>query len=704
MEAAAIERRAHGGPRILLDVPVELAHAGYDESFLADSVNVGPGGLSMRAPYLPDVGERLTCRFGTDDGISVNAEAEVVWADANNGHEGEFGLRFVDLTPDAHRALRSILVGSYVPPAPPDAAPGRTVERPAERTVEPVEEARLRIQLDGVQTPVSARVLHRDGGGVTVEQELPFLRLLTGIVDDGGRRGHIQSVDLVVEDGIPRLLLDLAYDGAHDDGAHDDGAHDDGAHADRAHGDGAPDEIARELAAPRDDATWVDAEPAAEPSPGVDTLDTAWAGDSASRESTLPDASAQPEAPPEVAVRATGRQAAGLDDVDEPSTDHEVSEEPDDEAREDAKAFRRSLLTRPLAERAFTALPFDAAKLRAAAARLGPHLEVVKLHILRVAAVLRARFGPLAIRSYASGRTQLRALWLLFARRMSPRLAKKRRTTAPVARESNLTGVAKFRRARPEAAAHVATDGRTPRRFGRWVLAAVLGVAALALGAYAMWGEPEVEAAVPPIATLPAPGSTEVSATPGVNGDAPASASDSLPAAPAELPMPRALAAASREAGPIAPPTFPSLRDGARPQAPQVVPAGSPYAVDVRAGRAEPSPSAGSGGGAAPSPGVRMFGEATVDNGETFLIRMSRPVETVEGEALDNGFRISVPGSLSLDRAGPIARQHALVDRSMILNRGDHAELTVHFVEGSRPAYRVQGRGSALEIVIARRR
>ena len=64
---------------------------------------------------------------------------------------------------------------------------------------------------------------------------------------------------------------------------------------------------------------------------------------------------------------------------------------------------------------------------------------------------------------------------------------------------------------------------------------------------------------------------------------------------------------------------------------------------------------------------------------------------------------VTIPNSLSLDRAGPIASNHPLVERAMILNRGDHAELTITFVEGRRPAYRVVARNSAIELVIGRR-
>ena len=57
---------------------------------------------------------------------------------------------------------------------------------------------------------------------------------------------------------------------------------------------------------------------------------------------------------------------------------------------------------------------------------------------------------------------------------------------------------------------------------------------------------------------------------------------------------------------------------------------------------------------------------------------------------------------LSLSRAGPIAAAHPDVEHASILNRGEFSELTVRFVAGRKPAYRVEARGPAIEITIAR--
>jgi hypothetical protein len=96
------------------------------------------------------------------------------------------------------------------------------------------------------------------------------------------------------------------------------------------------------------------------------------------------------------------------------------------------------------------------------------------------------------------------------------------------------------------------------------------------------------------------------------------------------------------------------------------------------------------------------FGADSVAGGEKYVLRMSNPVAEMDGIIEEDGFSVTIPGSLSLSRAGPIATAHPDVEHASILNRGDFSELTVRFVAGRRPAYRVEARGPAIEIAIAR--
>ena len=96
------------------------------------------------------------------------------------------------------------------------------------------------------------------------------------------------------------------------------------------------------------------------------------------------------------------------------------------------------------------------------------------------------------------------------------------------------------------------------------------------------------------------------------------------------------------------------------------------------------------------------FGEDEVPNGRTFVLRMSGPVRTLEGEKREDGFTVRIPGRLALDRASPIASSHRAIARALILNRGEYAELTVEFLPGMRPKYQVAGKDSTIEVTLER--
>jgi len=123
-------------------------------------------------------------------------------------------------------------------------------------------------------------------------------------------------------------------------------------------------------------------------------------------------------------------------------------------------------------------------------------------------------------------------------------------------------------------------------------------------------------------------------------------------------------------------------------------PAQSPGASPTLADPTAPS--------AAAAPAQAVFGSSEVPNGRVFAIRMSGPVESVEGDQREDGFTVRVPGRLALDRASPIATSHRAVARAMILNRGDYAELTVDFLPGLRPKYQVAARDNSIEVTLER--
>jgi hypothetical protein len=119
----------------------------------------------------------------------------------------------------------------------------------------------------------------------------------------------------------------------------------------------------------------------------------------------------------------------------------------------------------------------------------------------------------------------------------------------------------------------------------------------------------------------------------------------------------------------------------------------------------ETSANSASSAVAAKSPSMKTttsFGAKTVARGRSYLIRMSGPVEGLQGVALPDGFRVTVPGALALDKASPLAAAVTSVQSAKIRNRGDHAELTVQFKPDRTPKYRVVAKGAALEVIIER--
>jgi len=80
---------------------------------------------------------------------------------------------------------------------------------PASR-IAPAEDAHL--MLEGMDTPIHTQITRRSERGMTVEQPLPFLQLRTMVQDQSARCARIESVSMLVCDGMPRLVLDLAYE------------------------------------------------------------------------------------------------------------------------------------------------------------------------------------------------------------------------------------------------------------------------------------------------------------------------------------------------------------------------------------------------------------------------------------------------------------------------------------------------------------
>ena len=688
---AAVDRRTTEGARISLDVPVELAHTGHEEKFVADAVNLGLGGLTMRAPYLPDIGQPLTCRFETRDGQSIEAGAEVAWSDPS---AGQFGLHFVSVPAATRRTLRDVVLGAV--PVRPEPTTGET------SAVNANPAAVQSVRRVGADEPLPGRVLSASALGLSFEQALPDLELDSSfVVDESGALGRLANVHLALEDGTPRLVLDILYEG----GADDPRATSEATIPDfllceePAFLVESKDEIStldlrnpsRSVAAAAFGPDEVPESPLFREEEVEDAIDLMLAEKAFDEATTFNRQEGLPARAEDLvealdesgAEEAASEHAEGVVESLSATGVAEDAAEPDADAeslRAQPHAKPPSSFTSPIAAKAFQ--------------RLGTDFSAVRRWFGRRAAVLswlttvwsgardwtRQRGMPLLTAQVARARRKVLGVSAGARRAVArlrvehPRFGLGRRTkrkTAPAPHGSNVALAAQRRDARRRG------HGEPLRRvkWGRWLLLAVIVGVAVAL-LRPVFGESTAE----PMnaAVTPKPAFLALAKLSGTE-ESSDGAVESFEGSDAD-----------------AEPTRGSGDPRARTDS---LPASSPYAVDVNEAETTSSNAAPPAAGTSPL----RFGEASVPGGEAYVLRMSQPVTELEGRPLDRGFSVVVPGTLSLDRAGPLARSHPLVEHSTILNRGDHAELSVRFVEGRKPAYRVQGRGAALEITIAQR-
>jgi len=194
------ERRAPGATRMPFDALVEVGGA-LGPTFEAQAVNVSEDGIQLRTAYLPEAGQPLTCRFDAGPGHNVLASGEVVWA---NGAEegGEFAVRFTDVDAESVEALKGIC--------------GVQGESPVQAG------SKVRLHIDGLASPMRAKIRDAQASAVTVGSDLGFLQVgrsleLEDATSGRKRPANIDRVDVVVDPAsqVPQLVVTLRYsDGA----------------------------------------------------------------------------------------------------------------------------------------------------------------------------------------------------------------------------------------------------------------------------------------------------------------------------------------------------------------------------------------------------------------------------------------------------------------------------------------------------------
>ncbi len=211
------ERRSPGAGRVPVETLVEICgNEPGVPAFEAESLNVSGRGMHVRTAYLPEEGAPLVCRF-EDRGREIVVEGVVAWRN-EQARGGEFGIQFTALDSGSVDALRE-LCGTDVAqgePEPDDTAESELEAPPAAETG-----TRVRLHIDGLGSPMKARI--RAGGSrkVSVGSNLEFLKVGRHLeledLNAGDKRGaHIDSVDVVVDpqSQVPQLVVSLRFDDA----------------------------------------------------------------------------------------------------------------------------------------------------------------------------------------------------------------------------------------------------------------------------------------------------------------------------------------------------------------------------------------------------------------------------------------------------------------------------------------------------------
>lgn len=670
-----LDRRAARGRRFSMQVAVELGLDGERRLVAADAVNLSRGGLSIRGRRVPDVGTRVRCRFATmPGGTEIDADSEVVWAREGVEDGGSFGLRFVDLDPMASGLIDEMLA--------------ERLARSVAGLQAPDSAATLELGPSG--TSIQATVARRGRRTARFEQRLDLLALGRALLvrEDGhsGRQGNISGVSLHLQDGTPMLSVNVDFEHELSFGEFEWSAAELDAVLERSAPDTVPDLQTPSDAPARNvgQVTLTEFEPAlphltdpardhrggaqlpsvAGVENAIDLVEANEARSSAVEETSEPDrqqhhadvhhrttagAHGEDAFGPELTVSSSvDASSPGLRPVTAAST-------PGADA---AAAFDAGQPpTPPTLDSEWDDVPDDAPEppavvqvgLSPARAPLPGAPEWTRHAAAVVASVARwtERAHATVVPLVEQALSRVRSMGSDFGKRQwSTATATARRVAQGKPRRRTTAGPA-----RP-------TARRSISPMPRLIALSALGAGVVGLGVYAL--SPTQMAVTDklhrPIAVAPPT-------------DAP-----TLP--PTETTPPTA-----------------APQGGAVP-APASVPAASPYAVDVHGSSVVPAAT----GASSTAP---LFGEAALE-GRKFTLQMTAPVTSLRGIADEGGFTVHIPGSLSLDRAGPIAASFPAVRRSMILNRGDHAELTIRFEKGKQPAYRVVGKGKTLELTFGK--
>jgi len=193
--------RKEAAPRVFFDEPVTLTVLGEggegDEVLEGRALNLSTGGLYVCTPQVLPPDTRVALRFGLPGGEGlVAAEATVVR-----------GVQPQDPREPPGMALR---FEAYAPGA------AELVAQFVERRLQPAVGAPVRMQLGDLQVPITVRTQQSFGNFLSVDAELPFLRLGSPVnlqLPEDGQQGagaiRWVSIHVSPETGIPHLNIGI---------------------------------------------------------------------------------------------------------------------------------------------------------------------------------------------------------------------------------------------------------------------------------------------------------------------------------------------------------------------------------------------------------------------------------------------------------------------------------------------------------------
>lgn len=208
------ERRA-GHERIPFEALVAVDGDAKAGGYECEAMDVSQTGMHLRTAYLPEVGQELTLRFDAGTG-EVAVVGLVVWRE-EQARGGEFGLEFRAIDDSSLESLKELCgVTDEQPSATAASAPS---DEGADAGQTTSKGSRVRLHIEGLGSPMRARVKDAEGAAVMVGSNLDFLRVgreleLEDMEHGDKRAAYIDRVDVEVdpESRVPQLVVTLKYD------------------------------------------------------------------------------------------------------------------------------------------------------------------------------------------------------------------------------------------------------------------------------------------------------------------------------------------------------------------------------------------------------------------------------------------------------------------------------------------------------------